>query len=67
VTMRLQLVPMSGSNCSVMVAAGSSADESLAAVSVKIFPVHEGMVQLVVPLTSERSVAAILAPSRAAF
>ena len=66
-TMRLQFVPVSGSNCSVIVVAERSADDSLAAVSVKIFPVHEGIVQVVVPLTSERSVAAILAPSRAAF
>jgi len=67
VTIRLQFVPVSGSNCSVIVAAGRSAEESLAAVSVKIFPVQVGMVQLVVPLTSARSAAAILAPSRAAF
>ena len=67
VTIRLQLTPVSGSKFSVMVALGRSAAESLAAVSLKMFPVQEGVVQLVLPLTSVESAAAILAPSRAAF
>ena len=50
-----------------MVALGRSAAEILAAVSLKMFPVQEGMVQLVLPLTRVESAAAILAPSRAAF
>mgnify|MGYP003694632315 CR=1 FL=1 len=66
-TIRLQFVMVSGSNCSVIVAAGRSADESLPAVSLNMFAVQEGMTQLVVPLTSVKSAAAILAPSRAAF
>ncbi len=64
----------SGSNVAVIVAPGRSADEILAAVSLRMFPEQEGMVQLVVqvspgivPLPSFGSDAAILAPSRAAF
>jgi hypothetical protein len=65
--MRLQFVPVSGSKLTVMVAAGKSAEEPRPAVSLRIFPVHEGMTQLVVPLASVWSAAAIRAPSRAAF
>jgi hypothetical protein len=50
-----------------MVAAGRRAAEILPAVSLRMFPVHEGNVQLVVPLASVKSAAAILAPSRAAL
>jgi len=64
----------SGSNLTVISAPGRRADEILAAVSLRIFPEQEGMVQLVVqvtpgsvPLPSFGSLAAILAPSRAAF
>jgi hypothetical protein len=65
--MRLQFVTVSGSNFTAIVAAGRSAEETLAAVSLRMFPVHEGMVQLIVPLVSVESAAAILAPSRAAL
>ena len=64
----------SGSNVTVIVAPGRRADEILAAVSLRMFPEQEGMVQLVVhgspgivPLPSFGSDAAILAPSREAF
>ena len=65
--MRLQFVPVSGSKFTAIVAAGRSADETLAAVSLRMFPAHDGMVQLVVPLARVGSAAAILAPSRAAL
>jgi hypothetical protein len=64
----------SGSNVTVIMAPGRRADEILAAVSPRIFPEQEGMVQVVVqvtpgsvPLPSFGSAAAILAPSREAF
>jgi hypothetical protein len=67
VTIRLQFAPVLGSKFTEIVAAGRSADESLAAVSLKMFAVQAGMTQLVVPSSSVESAAAILAPSRAAF
>jgi hypothetical protein len=45
VTIRLQFVPVSGSKLNVMVAAGSSAEDIRPAVSLKMFPVQEGMTQ----------------------
>jgi len=64
----------SASNVAVIVAPGRRADETLAAVSLRMFPEQEGMVQVVVqvipgsvPLPSFGSAAAILAPSRDAF
>lgn len=65
--MRLQFVPVSGSKFNVIVAPGRSAEEILSAVSFKMFAVQEGMTQLVVPLRSVKSEAAILAPSREAL
>ena len=64
----------SGSNVTLIVAPGRRADEILAAVSLRMFPEQEGIVQVavhVVPgsvqLPSAGSDAAILAPSREAF
>jgi hypothetical protein len=65
---------VSASSVTLIVAFGRRADEILAAVSLRMFPEQEGIVQLAVnvvpgrvPLPSAGSDAAILAPSREAF